>query len=301
VLLYLAHVPTKPAIAMSLFVVAVTSVAALIPHARAGRVRWRTGVLFGAAGAVGAYAGGRLAAFVPDAVLLTGFALMMAVTAAAMLRPRRARGSDGVTDRPTHQPRVALILIQGAAVGALTGLVGAGGGFVIVPALVLLGGLTMPNAVGTSLLVLTAQSTAGFAGHLQGAHIDWPLTLGVTAVAVAAALLGARWSGRVDAGRLRQIFGWFVAAMAVVVLVEQAPPERRTVLLGLLVAGVSLVGLAIAVVAVTRSRRRRASICRSRHGPGLTRHDRCSGGKAVRPATGTVSRAVEGRPCGPRR
>jgi uncharacterized membrane protein YfcA len=247
VLLYLAHVPAKSAIAMSLFVVAVTSLAGLIPHARAGRVQWRTGAVFAAAGTVGAYTGGRLAGYVPDAVLLTGFAVMMAVTAAAMLRPRR--GSDDDADRPASQPRVALILVQGAAVGALTGLVGAGGGFVIVPALILLGGLRMSSAVGTSLLVLTAQSAAGFAGHLQGAHLDWPLTLAVTAVAVAAALLGARWSGRIDAARLRRIFGTFVAAMSVVVLVEQAPPGWRPILLGLAAGSIAATVVAVAAIA----------------------------------------------------
>ncbi len=229
-LIYLAHVPAKPAIAMSLFVVGVTSLAGLVTHARAGRVRWRTGALFAAAGMAGAYSGGRAAHYLPVSVLLVGFGLMMAATAVAMLRPqtprRDAPGQAPATPRGAAragEQRIALVVVEGAAVGMVTGLVGAGGGFVVVPALVLLGGLAMQAAVGTSLLVIAAQAFAGFAGHLHGADIDWPLTFAVSGVAVATALAGGRLAGRLDAQRLRKIFGGFVAVMAVLVLAEQVP------------------------------------------------------------------------------
>lgn len=216
ILVCLAGMETKEAIATSLFVVGVTSVAGAVPHARAGRVRWRTGLLFGVAGMTGAYAGGRLAAFVPGAVLLVAFALMMIATAVAMIR---GRGRQPRQVRP--QLPVVRVLLDGLVVGLVTGLVGAGGGFLVVPALALLGGLPMAVAVGTSLLVIAMKSFAGLAGYLAGVQVDWGLAALVTATAVAGSLLGGRLAGRVPQDTLRKSFGWFVAAMGVLVLGRQ--------------------------------------------------------------------------------
>lgn len=217
-LVYVAGMDAKEAIATSLLVVGTTAAVALVPHARAGRVRWRTGLLFGAAGMTGAYAGGRIAEFIPGDVLLVAFALMMLATAAAMIRGRRA------PDRPAHtELPVARVLLDGVVVGLVTGLVGAGGGFLIVPALVLLGGLPMPVAVGTSLLVIAMKSFAGLAGYLASVQIDWPIALGVTAAAVLGSLVGSRLTGVVHPETLRKAFGWFVVAMGMFVLVQQAP------------------------------------------------------------------------------
>ncbi|MFF0518127.1 sulfite exporter TauE/SafE family protein [Actinomadura nitritigenes] len=232
VLVYLAGAAPERAIAMSLFVVGVTSAVSVLPHARAGRVRWRTGLLFGAAGMAGAYLGGRLAAFLPAGVLLAGFGVMMAMTAFAMLcGGSRARPGAAPGDAPPPRP-AARTLLNGAVVGLVTGLIGAGGGFLIVPALVLLGGLALPAAVGTSLLVISANSFAGLAGHLQSVQLDWRLTLAVTGVAVAGSLAGSRLTGRVEPDRLRRVFGWFVVAMAVFVVAEQIPDGARHALLG---------------------------------------------------------------------
>ncbi|NUT33418.1 MAG: sulfite exporter TauE/SafE family protein [Hamadaea sp.] len=218
-LVYLAGVEPKQAIAMSLFVVGVTAAVGLIPHARAGRVHWRTGLLFGGAGMAGAYAGGRLAVFVPATVLLGAFAVMMIVTAVAMIRRRAGRPSpEGHI--PDRRP-IGRILAEGVAVGLVTGLVGAGGGFLVVPALVLLGGLSMPAAVGTSLLVIAMKSGAGLAGYLADVSIDWPLTLAVTALAVVGSLAGARFTGKVNPEALRRAFGWFVIVMGAGVLAGQ--------------------------------------------------------------------------------
>ncbi|WP_212843601.1 sulfite exporter TauE/SafE family protein [Catellatospora sp. IY07-71] len=219
VLVYLADIEPKSAIAMSLVVVGVTSTVALVPHARASRVQWRTGALFGAAGMAGAYVGGRVAQFIPGAVLLVAFAAMMLVTAVAMLRSRR-----GIT--AAHRPDearlpVVKILAEGVAVGLVTGLVGAGGGFLVVPALVLLGGLPMPVAVGTSLLVIAMKSVAGLGGYLHSVSIDWRLTAAVTAVAVLGSIAGGRLAGRIDPALLRRTFGWFVVVMGVGVLAGQ--------------------------------------------------------------------------------
>jgi len=144
ILVYLAGMETKQAIATSLFVVGVTSAAGVVSHARAGRVRWRTGLLFGLAGMTGAYAGGRLAEFIPGTILLLAFALMMIATAFAMIRGRRR-----TPKKVHHELPVLHVLLDGIVVGLVTGLVGAGGGFLVVPALALLGGLPMTVAVGT--------------------------------------------------------------------------------------------------------------------------------------------------------
>nr|WP_240945456.1 sulfite exporter TauE/SafE family protein [Rhodococcus sp. HNM0569] len=216
-LAYVAGMAVDDAIATSLLVVGVTSVVGAVSHARAGRVRWRTGLLFGLAGTIGALAGGLVSRVVPDTVLLLAFAVMMIATAVGMLRGRRTATRRSV-------PSTATILLLGVAVGLITGLVGAGGGFLVVPALALLGGLPMPVAVGTSLVVIAMNTFAGFAGHLSAVSIDWPLAGAVTAAAVAGALVGGRLTARVDSDALRKGFGWFVLAMASVVLAQELSP-----------------------------------------------------------------------------
>ncbi|MEV0446878.1 sulfite exporter TauE/SafE family protein [Streptomyces sp. NPDC050600] len=218
ILVYLAGQGTKEAIATSLFVVGVTSLAALVPHARARRVRWKAGLLFGAFSMVGAYGGGRLAAYVPGTALLIAFALMMLATAVAMLRTSR-RGAEPKPRR--RDLPLKHIAVDGLVVGAVTGLVGSGGGFLVVPALALLAGLPMGIAVGTSLLVIAMNSFAGLAGHLSGVGIDWGLALTVTAVAVVGSVIGGRFAGRIPQDSLRRAFGWFVVVMGVFVLTQQ--------------------------------------------------------------------------------
>ena len=149
-LAYVAGMDAKQAIATSLLVVGVTSAVGAVSHARAGHVQWRAGLVFGAAGMAGAYAGGLLARFIPGTVLLIGFAAMMIAAAIAMLRGRK---NTGTGDQPDALPVIKIVL-EGLVVGLVTGLVGAGGGFLVVPALALLGGLPMPIAVGTSLVVM---------------------------------------------------------------------------------------------------------------------------------------------------
>ncbi|WAZ26652.1 sulfite exporter TauE/SafE family protein [Streptomyces cinnabarinus] len=226
ILIYLAGMETKEAIATSLFVVGVTSAAGVVSHARAGRVRWRTGLLFGLAGMTGAYAGGRLAGFIPGTVLLIAFALMMIATAVAMIRGRRKAST-----KAHHELPVLHVLLDGIVVGLVTGLVGAGGGFLVVPALALLGGLAMTVAVGTSLLVISMKSFAGLAGYLTTVHIDWGFASVVTAAAVVGSLLGGLLAGRIPQDALRKSFGWFVAVMGVFVLGQQIGSDLRHTLL----------------------------------------------------------------------
>jgi hypothetical protein len=166
----------------------------------------------------GAYGGGRAAEYVPGTALLVAFALMMLATAVAMLRKPRRRAEP----KPRHQDLpLKHIAVEGLVVGAVTGLVGSGGGFLVVPALAILGGLPMSIAVGTSLLVISMNSFAGLAGHLSGVQIDWGLALVVTAAAVVGSLLGARLAGRIPQSTLRTVFGWFVVVMGVFVLAQQ--------------------------------------------------------------------------------
>ncbi len=216
ILTYAAGMDTRQAIAASLFVVGVTSATGAIAHARAGRVQWRTGVLFGTAGMAGAFAGGRAAAYIPGELLMVAFAAMMIATAIAMLRGRRRP----IARRHGSLP-VGKILLEGAAVGVVTGIVGAGGGFLVVPALVLLGGLPMNIAVGTSLVVIALKSFAGLAGHLGHVDLDWSITIAVTAVAVAGSIAGGRLAGRIEPERLRRAFAVFVLAMAAFILADQ--------------------------------------------------------------------------------
>ncbi|MET8910101.1 sulfite exporter TauE/SafE family protein [Micromonospora sp. NPDC004551] len=247
-LVYVADLPAKEAIATSLLVVGATSAVGVLPHARAGRVRWRTGLIFGLAGMTGAYAGGRLAEFVPAGFLLTGFAVMMLATAIAMIRGRRTAEGGPVP----HELPVFRVILDGIVVGLVTGLVGAGGGFLVVPALALLGGLPMPVAVGTSLVVIAMKSFAGLAGYLSSVSIDWGLALAVTAAAVVGSLLGGRLAGRIPADLLRKSFGWFVVVMGIFVLAQQLSP----------MAGLTLGALAAAgtvTMAVWGHRRRRHS------------------------------------------
>ncbi|MEV7372284.1 sulfite exporter TauE/SafE family protein [Streptomyces sp. NPDC090301] len=230
ILVYLAGQGTEEAVATSLFVVGVTGLAALVPHARARRVRWRTGLLFGAFSMAGAYGGGRLAEYVPGTVLLVGFAVMMLATAAAMLRRPRGGAHHGLRAAPPGKGGRGLagLAAKGLAVGAVTGLVGSGGGFLVVPALAVLGGLPMGLAVGTSLLVIAMNSFAGLAGHLAGVTIDWGLALTVTGAAVIGSTAGARLAGRIAQDTLRTAFGWFVVLMGVLVLAQQLPPAAWT-------------------------------------------------------------------------
>ena len=240
-LTYLGGMEPREAIASSLFVVGVTSLVGLLQHARAGRVRWKTGLLFGAAGMVGAFGGGLVGGHIPGPVLMVAFALMMVATSTAMLRPRKAAGSsgEGLASGPGSHP-VWRILLDGLVVGAATGLVGAGGGFLVVPALVLLAGLPMSAAVGTSLLVIALKSFAGLGGYLTSVSLDWPVVLSVTAAAVLGSFGGVALSSRVPEQALRRGFGFFVLVMGVFVLAQELPAA----------AGVALVLVTVLAAAV---------------------------------------------------
>lgn len=219
ILTYVLGMDPLHAITASLFVVGVTSLVGMARHARAGRVAWRTGLVFGLAGMAGAFVGGLIGGHIPGVVLMILFAAMMIVTSVAMIRGRKdAPAHDGP---PPH--RGFRTLAEGFGVGFVTSLVGAGGGFLVVPALALLGGLPMAVAVGTSLLVIAMQTTSGLVAHLFTVQLDWPVVLAVTAAAVAGSFVGSALVGRIPERALRKGFGVFVLVMGVVVLAQEVP------------------------------------------------------------------------------
>lgn len=215
-LVHVAGRPPREAIATALVAVGVTAAVALIAHARAGRVRWQVGAIFGAAGMVGAYAGGRMSALLPERILMTLFGLTMAAAAIAMLRGRRAAAEP---DEPRRN--VALLGVQGVTVGSITGLVGAGGGFIIVPSLNMLAGLPIHAAVGTSLMVIVMSASAAVIPHATQTAIDPMLTAAITVAMIAGSLFGGQLAGKIEPNRLRTSFGLFVIAVALFVLFEQ--------------------------------------------------------------------------------
>jgi uncharacterized membrane protein YfcA len=207
-LLLLLGVEPKPAIAMSLLVVTVTAAVAAAGHARAGNVDWRAAALFGPTTALGGYAGGRAAEWVPGELLLLIFTGLMVAAAGAMLRPAPVRSAVAA------RPSALALALQGAVVGALTGLVGAGGGFLFVPAFALLGGMPMRQAVGTSLVVISLNALAALAGQLGHVAIRFELAAAVTAAAGIGAWCGALLAGRAPEARLRKAFGILVLLVA---------------------------------------------------------------------------------------
>lgn len=220
ILVYILEVPDKTAIAMSLLVVGTTSLVAMSSHARQGNVVWRTGLIFGLFGMLGAFLGGKIAAFIPGPVLLTLFALLMLVTGAAMLRPRKDAGPETPEDDNKQLP-VIKVALEGIVVGAVTGLVGAGGGFLVVPALALMGGLSMKRAIGTSLLVIAMKSFAGFASFASFVTLDWTLFGVFTGASVLGTIGGTILARKIDASKLRTGFAVFVFVMAAGMISKQ--------------------------------------------------------------------------------
>ncbi len=230
VLVYLVGLSTKSAIITSLIVVCLTSSIAVINYARIKRVCWKTGTTFGMAGMVGAFAGGRMAAYVPDPILLVLFAGVMLLASAAMFINRKTK-NDVTHDQqtitnfcPITLP-VSAILFDGLLVGIVTGLVGVGGGFLLVPALTLLAGLPIQAAIGTSLFIIILQTAAALAGHANHMTIDIELTLLVTGCAIVGSFIGSSLSGKINANYLKKGFGVFVFFLGSFLLYKELTPE----------------------------------------------------------------------------
>lgn len=209
VLVYVIGVDVHQAVGMSLAVVGATSLVGAGLHYRRGAVEVKTGVTFGASGIAGALLGSPLTHMVTPAALLLSFALLMLVLATLMLTRKQA--DDGES---RHQRSTVKALLAGFVVGVLTGFLGVGGGFLVVPALVLFGGLMMKESIGTSLLVIAINCAAGLVGHLRYGGFDLKLALLVTILAVAGTLTGTALSHRVAADKLKKGFALFVIVVA---------------------------------------------------------------------------------------
>jgi hypothetical protein len=189
VLVYVAGLDVHAAIGASLAIVGATALVGGLVHARRGRADVRAAALFGVAGMLGSPLGAQATRLVPGRVLLLLFAGLMLVVASFMLRGR-------APVRPGRPgPHRAAIPLAGFGVGVLTGFLGVGGGFLIVPALLLLADVPIHRAVGSSLLVIAANSAAGVVGHLRLGRMPLGLTAAFTAAAILGALVGVRWAG----------------------------------------------------------------------------------------------------------
>lgn len=217
VLIYLVGEPSKLAIAESLGIVALISLVGAVPLAIRGRVSWRNVGWFGGPGIVGAYLGAYLSQFVSGALQLVIFGTVM-LGAAYMMFRRTAPTVPNEPDRVYWK-----VMADGLGVGVLTGLVGVGGGFLIVPALVVLGGLSMHLAVGTSLVIIALKSLSGFMKYMDvmeaaGLSIHWELVLIFSAIGIVGSVIGGRLGAYVPQERLKRGFAVLLVVLGVVIL-----------------------------------------------------------------------------------
>lgn len=220
IFLYVFEVPTKPAVAMSLAVVGISAAVGFLTHWRQGTVNLRIALPFGGLAMVGAFVAARLARFVPPHVQLGMFAVFALSAAALMLRDS-LRTQPAAGSAPSVPPRFTPLLgAQALGVGVLTSLIGAGGGFVIVPALVLLAKVPVKAAVGSSLLIITMNALSGFVGYIGQVAINWPLVGSFTSVAAVGAIAGTRLVPYVPQQRIKQGFAAMILVLGAFVVLR---------------------------------------------------------------------------------
>lgn len=245
ILVYLFQVDAVLATAYSLFIVGLTSLVGSFSHIKLGNIHWRTAIVFGIPSIISVFlTRSYLVPRIPDPILTFGqdpsggasmvitksvgllllFAVIMVMAAYSMIKPSKKPATDGLQANENNEPQFnyPLILAEGAIVGVVTGLVGAGGGFLIIPALVLLAKLPMKKAVGTSLMIIAAKSLIGFVGDMRGDEvIDWSFLGVFSAIAVVGILLGSWLSKRIPGEKLKPAFGWFVLVMGTYIIVKE--------------------------------------------------------------------------------
>jgi uncharacterized membrane protein YfcA len=226
VLHYVLGFGVKAAVPMSLVVVGLTSAFGAAEHWRDGSVSLRSAFAFGPPAIVGALLGADLGLRVSATVQLTVFAIAMLAAAVSMYAgaarqaPKDSAPEAGSTPAGGRGPRLPFVTLVGAAVGALTGFVGVGGGFIYVPALVVLGGLAMKEAVGTSLVLIVLSCTAGVIRYRGSAGFDWPAIALFTAIAFVGVAAGSRMARHVSPRALRRGFAAFLLLMGAFVLLR---------------------------------------------------------------------------------
>jgi len=240
ILVYLVGHDEKSAIAESLAIVGAIAAAGVLRAWPQGRVDFRSAALLAGPGVVGTSLGAHLSTLVSGAVQLVMLAALMLSASALMFRngtpPKgvAVAGSGAAAEASPRSGRLTVAILQGLGLGLVTGLVGVGGGFLIVPVLVLLRGLPMPTAIGTSLAIIAVNSSVGFAQYLWiarghalegdgGLRIDWAVIAVFAAIGVAGSLLGNLLAGRVRQGTLKRLFAVFLVLMAGYIVVRQAP------------------------------------------------------------------------------
>jgi len=234
VLVYLFGVDPVLATAYSLFIVGLTSLIGTYPKYREGLVNIKTALIFGAPSIAMVFLTRKYIvpaiplelfttasfALTKSMLLMLLFAVLMIAASFSMIRDKKS--SNSTVAGNTISFNFPLIMVEGAIVGLLTGLVGAGGGFLIIPALVLLTKLPMKEAVGTSLLIIAAKSLIGFLGDLSQQEMDWTLLTMVSSIAVIGIFIGNNWSKKIDSQKLKKGFGWFVLIMGVYILFKES-------------------------------------------------------------------------------
>jgi uncharacterized protein len=232
VLVYLFGVNPVLATAYSLFIVGSTSLVGAFPKYKQGLVNLKTALIFGAPAIAAVFATRAfLVPLIPNQVFTVSsfvvtksilmmilFALLMVFASISMIREKKQINGNGEVKQKFNYP---MILLEGAVVGLLTGLVGAGGGFLIIPALVLFSKLTMKQAVGTSLLIIAAKSLIGFTGDLPHYQMDWKLLLIVTGLAIIGIFVGNKLSHKIPGEKLKKGFGWFVLVMGIYIIIKE--------------------------------------------------------------------------------
>lgn len=240
-LVYLLGQEPHDATASSLFIVALTALASIGHHVRRGNVAWRAGGAFAVCSVLGAVAGSRASVLVPGDLLLLLFAALLAVVAVQMARrglrlraDERPRGTARASASPAPPPAgvpaepIALpwprVIATATVTGVLTGFFGVGGGFIVVPMLVLALGLTMRRAAGTSLLVMVVATAVSLLSRVgTDVHVDWVVTLLFAAGSMAGGVLGGPLSDRARASTLTLAFAALLGAVAVVTLAQSLP------------------------------------------------------------------------------
>lgn len=233
ILVYVMGVNPVLATAYSLFIVGSTALVGGVQSAMQKRVDFKTVLIFGIPSIAAVYATRMwLVPVIPKELFSIGslvitksialmllFAVVMILASVSMIRPGKHKDLDENAPRVYNYP---MILLEGTVVGLLTGLVGAGGGFLIIPALVLLARMPMKLAVGTSLFIIAAKSLIGFIGDLQGSEIiDWKLLGIFTAFSIAGIFIGILLSKKIPGQKLKKGFGWFVLVMGIYIIVKE--------------------------------------------------------------------------------
>ena len=218
-LVYLVGQTPQAAVTTSLAIVGANSLMGASFHSSQGTLNWKVALFFGGAGMLVAYLAAGLSKMMPEAALLVAFALIMLVVGGLMLTRSNSKPAGVFVPRP-----LPVVIVSGAGVGLMTGILGIGGGFLIVPALVMLVGLPMQMAVGTSLIIIAMNSLAGFLGHAGDGSFNMTLTVIFTVAGLVGTFAGARLNKRLPAGRLQKVFAWFVIALALFLLYDNLLP-----------------------------------------------------------------------------